>query len=252
MATELQYLAQATCVISFAPDREIRYKVAEIERAFQSVVGGQATGTNVADTAPPTIPRFTMQSGPKQLSISQVSAQLDLDFSSQRKPFESLAPTIRKNLSHFWSGVGAFKSRTEIRDMGLIFTINIPSKLNMGELSAEISKRYIRAPMAGEVVSTSIQVGVLDADKQAFINVTLGAYELRQGRVDKPVPSGAGRITIDLDSLPITETGIEVKFDVNSKPMARKSGELPADLDERLFQRIEGLLNDRYKEFLTW
>lgn len=252
MATELQYLAQATCVISFAPDREIRYKVADIERAFQSVVGGQATGTNVADTAPPPIPRFTMQSGPKQLSISQVSAQLDLDFSGQKKTFESLSPTVKKNISNFWSGLCAFKGRTEIRDMGLILTINIPSKLAMSELSAEIFKRYIRTPMLGEeVVATSLQVGFLDNDKQAFINVTLGAYEMRQGRIDNPVPAG-GTLTIELETLPITERGIEAKFDVNSKPMTLKNGELPIDLGDQLFQRIEGLLNDRYKEFLTW
>jgi hypothetical protein len=252
MSTELQYLAQATCVISFAPDREIRYKVADIERAFQSVVGGQATGTNVADTAPPSIPRFTMQGGPKQLSISQVSAQLDLDFSGQKKSFESLSPTIKKNINNFWLGVCAFKSRTEIRDMGLIVTINIPSKLTMSQLSAEICNRYIRAPMQGDVVSTSLQVGLLDTDKRAFINITLGAYEMRQGRIDKPVPTGGGSLTIEMESLPIIECGIEAKFDVNSKPMAQKNAELPIDLDDQLFKRVEDLLNDRYKEFLTW
>lgn len=251
MATEQQYLANATCVISFSMDRQIRYRVADIERAFQSVLGGQATGTNVADTAPPAIPRFTMQSGPKQLSISQVTAQLDLDFFSQKKSFESLSATIKKNFSNFWQGFCQVKNLTDIRDMGMIFTINTPDKRSTNELSAEVFKRYVRAPLLGDVASTSLQLGFLDTDKQAFINVAVGSYEIREGLINNPDPRG-GPMTIEINELPVSEHGIETKLDVNSKPMTLKDGQLPRDLDDQLFRRLNGLVTERCKDFLSW
>lgn len=251
MASDRQYVANATCVISFAIDRQIRYRIAEIERAFQSVLGGQATGTNVVDSAPPAIPRFTMQSGPKQVSISQVTAQLDLDFYSQKKSFEALLPTIKKNFSNFWHGVCEFKNCSEIRDMGMVLTFSNPDKRSVSQLSAEVFDRYIKAPILGDVASTSFQIGFLDTDKQAFINVAVGPYEMREGLVTNPDPRG-GPLTVELDRLPISEHGIEIKLDVNSKPMTLDGGELPKDLDQQLFDRLNRLVNTRCKNYLVW
>jgi hypothetical protein len=249
-----QYLTSATCAITFAVDRQIRYRVADIERAFQNVLGGQATGTNVADNAAPPIPRFTMQSGPKQLSVSQINAQLDLDFFNQKKSFETLSATVKKNFSNFWHGVCQFKNLVEIRDMGLILVFNTPDMRSSDELNSMICERYIRAPSLGQVASSAFQLGFLDSDKQAFINVAVGAYEVREGTVNQPDLKGSsgGAVTIMLDDLPVTERGIETKLDANSKPMERKNGELPVNLDEQLFQRLNGLVTDRFKEFLVW
>ena len=249
-----QYLTSATCVINFAVDRQIRYRVADIERAFQDVLGGQATGTNVADNAAPSIPRFTMQSGPKQLSVSQINVQLDLDFFNQKKSFESLSATVKKNFSNVWHGVRQFKSLVEIRDMGLILVFNTPDKRSMAELSSLIFERYFRVPTLGEVASSGFQLGFLDSDKQAFINVAVGAYEIRAGMVNTPDAKGGsgGSVNVMLDDLPIIEHGIETKLDVNSRPIERKGGELPGNLDEQLFQRLNGLVSDRFKDFLSW
>lgn len=251
MASDKQYLANATCVISFALDKQIRYRVSDIEQAFQGVLGGQATSTNVADAAPPALPRFTMQSGPKQLSISQISIQLDLDFFSQKKPYLSLASIIKKNFDNLWSGLCQFKSLTEVRDMGMILTINTPDKRSAGEISNEVFCRYLKAPLLGEVASTSFQLGFLDTDKQVFINTSVGTYEIREGLVTNPDPRG-GPINVAIEDLPITEHGIETKIDVNSKPMKLENGALPADLSNQLFQRLDGLLKDRCLEFLTF
>jgi hypothetical protein len=251
MANDRQYVTNATCVISFAIDRQIRYRTAEIERAFQSVLGGQATGTNVIDSAPPAIPRFTMQSGPKQVSVSQVTAQLDLDFFSQKKNFDALSPTIKKNFSNFWRGVCEFKSCTEIRDMGMVLTFSSPDKKPVDQLSSEVFDRYLKAPLLGDVASTSFQIGFLDTDKQAFINVAVGSYEMREGLISNPDPRG-GPITVELDQLPISEHGIEIKIDVNSKPMTLDDGKLPKNLDQLLFDRLNNLVNTRCEEYLAW
>ena len=99
------YLASATCVATFNIDKQIRYRVADIENAFRSTVVSQAVGTNVADNAPPNIPRFTLQSGQKVISVSQVQCQMDMNFAEQRKTFDQVGAVVRKNFAGFWAGV---------------------------------------------------------------------------------------------------------------------------------------------------
>jgi hypothetical protein len=244
------YVAQATFVANFDQDSGIRYRVAEIESAFRSVCVAQAVSTNVPDSAPGAIPRFTIQSGPKTVSVSQVSAQLDLDFSEQRKSLKNTFDIIEKNVSAFWSGMLSLKRVSEVRHGGLVLTVNFPSQLSREEICATILDRYAKVPTRGQPATAAIQFGYLDTELHLFNNVSLAQYEIRQGLVQGPV--GARQLEIDVSSIPVREQGFETKVDINSRPMTTANLSTPSDLGEILLRNMKACLFDWGTEFFSW
>jgi hypothetical protein len=244
------YLANAVCVISYKLDQNLRFKIKEIEQSFSSVILSQAIGTNVLDSAPPPIPRFTLQSGQKQITISQVSAQLELNFRDRNKSSDDALRIIQKNFQNFWRGILTFKSTNELIQMGMVVTLNRPLELSQGEISQKLFDRFIKLPAIGEVASTSFQVGFLDQSNQIFFNISAATYEMRSATVIGK--AGNPNISIDIESLPIEETGIELKLDVNSRPMVKAQVEVTKDLGDMLFKRLSNLTAEHGKSFLEW
>ena len=246
-----QYIGQATFVASFSVDRSIRYKVADIERAFQGVFTAQAVSTNVPDTGPPTIPRFTMQSGPKQISVSQVTVQLDLNFDEQRKSISNTFTIIEKNFASFWSGVCQLKKVEEIKNAGLVLTFNTPSPLTREEICARILERYAKVPARGTPATASIHFGYRDDVANLYNNVWLQHYEVRSGTFTAENPGGT-TIMMDITSLPVREQGYETKVDINSRPMEAAQVVTPMDLGEVLLGSMKAFTTGWGEEFLTW
>jgi hypothetical protein len=251
VTSQARYIAHATCAISYALDNQIRIRVGDVEQAFQPVINSQANGTNVADSAPPTIPRFTLQSGPKQIAVSQVSAQLDLDFTSDGKSGVATFEVVKRNFLHFWEGVCRLKSLAELREVGIVLTFHIPKTASQADLAKLIFDRYMRLTPLGAVASTGFTIGFLDTEKQIFFNISLESYELRQGVITGDL-SNRQNISVDVSTLPVKESGIEVKFDVNSRPMLTAGTPIAKDLGGRLFAELEALALTGGAEFLSW
>lgn len=246
-----QYIGQATFVAAFPVDRTIRYKVAEIERSFQAVFTAQAVSTNVPDTGPPPIPRFTMQSGPKQISVSQVTVQLDLNFSEQRKSISNTFTIIEKNFASFWAGVCQLKKVEEIKNAGLVLTINTPSHHTREEICARILERYAKVPTRGTPANASIQFGFRDDTAHLYNNVSLQHYEVRSGTIMASNP-GATTLTVDLASLPVREQGYETKVDINSRPMEDAQVISTINLGDLLLGSVKDFTTGWGEEFFTW
>ncbi|MBK5205789.1 MAG: hypothetical protein JJD98_10380 [Polaromonas sp.] len=251
MVAAQQYIGQATFVASFAVDRLIRYKVEEIERAFQGVFTAQAVSTNVPDTGPSSIPRFTLQSGPKQISVSQVTAQLDLNFNEQRKSISNTFLIIEKNFGAFWNGVCQLKKLDEIKNAGLVLTINTPSQQTREEICARILERYAKIPIRGTPANASIQFGFLDEAAHLFNNVSLQHYEVRSGTFTSEKP-GTTAIEIDIQTIPVREQGYETKVDINSRPMEAAKVGTTINLGEVLLGSVKTFITGWGEEFFAW
>ena len=246
-----KYLGRATFVASFPVDRSIRYKVEDIERSFQAVFTAQAVSTNVPDTGPSSIPRFTMQSGPKQISVSQVTVQLDLNFEDQRKSISNTLTIIEKNFASFWAGVCQLKKVEEIKNAGMVLTINTPSQQTREEICAKILERYAKVPRRGTPASASIQFGFKDEAELLFNNVSVQHYEVRAGRVPN-APPGETSISIEISSLPMQEQGYEAKFDINSRPMEAAQVVSTINLGNVLMESVKAFTTGWGEEFFTW
>lgn len=245
------YLASATCVATFNIDKQIRYRVADIENAFRSTVVSQAVGTNVADNAPPNIPRFTMQSGQKVISVSQIQCQMDMNFAEQRKTFDQVGAVVRKNFAGFWAGVRKLKSLEEVRDVGLVLSFNVSSKKPIPELSEELYSRYLNIPSLGNVASVGFQTGFTSLDGNIFINLSVGTYEVREAHLENSMHDG-GQIFLALDQMRVSESGVEVKWDVNSKPLVSQGEVTPENIDDVLFESLNQMLKEHNGDFFSW
>lgn len=251
MVATQPYVAQATFVVSFAVDRSIRYKVAEIERAFQGVFTAQAVSTNVPDTGPISIPRFTMQSGPKQISVSQITAQLDLDFHEQRKSILNTFSIVEKNVLSFWRGICQLKELGEIKNAGLVLTISTPSQQTREEICAQILERYAKVPVKGMPANASIQFGFLDDASHLYNNISLQHYEVRAGTFIASNPGNTNNL-VDVSALPLQEQGYETKLDINSRPMEAAQVRTTTDLGEVLLGNVKVFLTGWGQEFIAW
>lgn len=252
MAQKNQYIANATFVATYAADRQIRFRLADVEKAFLQLVSGQASSTNVTDDAPPNIPRFTMQSGPKRIAISQVTAQLDLDFSEQHKSILNTLEIIKKNVRDFWTGVKELKGLENIKHVGLVVAINTPSEKNRNEICESILTRYTKFPKYGQFEDAAIRFGFLDDSECFYDNVAIGYYEVRSGTFQANIQPNSGPIEIDMDKLPILEVGYETKIDVNSRPMSARGDSPTKDVDDKILQNLIGFINSDGSEFLNW
>lgn len=250
MAVQQAYISQTTFLAQFEADTSIRFKLGEIERAFQSVCPAQGVSTNVPDTAPKTIPRFTLQSGPKAINVSQVTAQLDMDFSEQKKSLNNTFDILQKNVEMFWTGVKSFKKITELQHAGLVLTIASPSRLEKTEICATILSKYAKVPNRGAPATATIQFGYLDAVHHLFNNIVISDYEIRAGSIQ--MTPTAGRLEIDARSLPLQEQGFETKLDFNSRPMAEIGLPTPPDLAGLLVQQVRDCVFEWGAEFIQW
>lgn len=249
MAFTNQYVATAIMVATFKTDRQIRYKVREIEAAFNGVLAGQAANTNVADTAPSSIPRLTLLSGPKQISVSQNSVQLDMNFMEQGKSIANTLPIVKKNFLSFWDGICSLKAFVDIREVGMVLSVYTPRKLSAAELGLVIFEKYSKASPIGDVASASLQFGFLDIKKQIFQNISVGHYESRGGFISG---EPGKTIELDIDDLKVVESGFETKLDVNTKPLKAAGVLYTKELGTSLFVSLSELAETRAKEFLDW
>ena len=247
--TAQPYISRTTFLVQFEVDTSIRFKLGEIERAFQSVCQTQGVSTNVPDSAPAAIPRITLQSGPKSIAVSQVTTQLDMDFSEQRKSVRNTFDILQKNVELFWTGVMSFKSTAEIGHAGLVVTVASPSQLPKGKICASILDRYAKIPNRGESAQASIQFGYLDAEHHMFNNVAISNYEMRSGAIEM---GSAKRLQIDVSSLPLKEEGVEIKFDFNSRPMGMSQVTTPPDLAQLLIRSMQDCVFGWSSDFIKW
>lgn len=236
-------------IATFSRNSEIRYRVKEIESAFNAVVPGQAASTNVGDAAPPHFPRFTIQSGTKRINISQINAQLDLDFSDKAFTPTAGLPIAGKNLAKFWEGIFSLIEVKEIQELGIIYTLNVPSRLKATLNGKQIKERYLKMPDWGDVASAAINIGYLNPESNLFNNLNIGLYEQRsfkvEGRIGIPV-------FLDVSKAPLEESGFEIRFDVNSKPIRQSGGEHLRDTGFQMLNEIEEMVTNRGSEFLAW
>lgn len=212
------YISQAIYVASHELDKRIRYKQEQAEAAFGSFISAQSQQTNLPDDFDPAQARIFFQSGPKQMIISQIASQLSMGFDSSEKGVDSQLETVIKNVKEAQKKIEQFKEKDQLRENALVITLSFPSTSSRAELSDFMFSRFVKMPKFGEVASSSVKIGYLLIDGH-FLNIEADVYEKRGG----PIQLTLGA-QIDLMSLPITEIGISVKIDINSRPRAAVPG----------------------------
>lgn len=210
------YIAQVICVAKHVPDRKVRFRTADVEDAFKSIVNAQPTFTNVDDNLPANVPRFLIAQGHKQILITQESVQLTLNFGTTDEGLQQTFEVVARNLAKFWVGVQKFVAASNMRDTGALLTINYPSKAPREQLAQYLSTRFYHGKSYGTVATFDLKLG-FNFEGRLFKNFGVNIYEMREGLIVgnalNPQPA-----MLDVSKFKITEQGYALFVDVNNRP----------------------------------
>lgn len=236
---ETRYISRALFVGSYPLDGQLRLRPADVETAFRPLLDTQVQATNVPDALDPSLPRFVMQSGHNQLTVSQIAAQLAISLSDPKLPLDTALAEISRFAEVFEQCLSTFKG-SNVGQRAIIAFLQYPSDAPKDDLSLYLLRRCIKVAPLGDVASASVNLG-FRTPQNLFLNIGLSVYQLRKQEL-ATLPTGQP-LQIDIESLPLVEQGIEEKIDVNNKP--RLAAGQP--LAETTFSELVGLLSEHIR-----
>lgn len=214
-------IAQAVFVIGYARDATIRTRQFEIEKAMTPLIGGPSVNTNLPDDSNPHAPRVTLSHGAVTVHFSQMAAQITINVdNTDNKSLEVIRDSISKRINMFQSCLDKIIPHEQQRERGLVLTVQYPVDLNKvtdDVVFEYIQSKFLRITPLGTAASAGFNVGYKTADN-FFITLNVGQYKMATAEV--PITQSVS--WFDIAALPVVESGIELKIDVNSRPWVDK------------------------------
>lgn len=211
----LPYVGQASYLLNFKkPIVKIRFDQAAAEEAFEEIVGVSSQQTNIPDNFDPNMARIVFSGTRKSIAISQVSCQLNFNFTTAEMPFDKQLEIIRNNVSNFHSKVSKFKPMDDFGQCAIIIGINFPSVGDDNNHSEYLFEKLLKVNRIGEVANTQVNIGYKIDD--LFYNVGISSYETLQFEV-KPSDENSNMFH-DPSAMKVAEEGVSVRLDINNRP----------------------------------
>jgi hypothetical protein len=232
---EKKSITQALFVIGFERDFSIRTRQFDIENVLQPLVKSPSINTNLPDDFNPTAPRVTL--GREQVSVhfSQIAAQLTINVDNTNgKPLEVIQDSIIKRVNLFQNCVDKIIPREQQRERGLVLTVKYPvdsTKFNDEAVFKYIQSRFLRVTPLGAPASAGFNVGYKTEDN-FFATLSVADYKM----VSSEIPAMSTSQWLDFYTLPVIESGIELKIDINSRPMVGNIDQ-PVDVTSSILKK---------------
>jgi hypothetical protein len=250
--TSPPYLGQVFVVVDHDRDDQVRYKLAEAEKAFSSVVKGEFRATNVPSDAPPEIPRFELREGKRHLLVAQSRLQLGMSFDIAVDPDRSYE-IARKYAKKFLEAANGFRSLGPQATMGFVLHINQPSARPKSEVASFVAKQLYKGASVGSLESIDIRLG-FKSQNGLYRNFSFNSYEVRQ--FDVPLElRNKNFVEINVEQIPIAEQGLASVLDINNKARAaiQEATSQVSYLEsvEQLLQGMDEMFSDQRHKILN-
>jgi len=209
---------QVLFVIGYTRDSTIRTKQFDIEKALLPLIDGQSINTNLPDDFNAQAARVSLSRGRLSVHFSQVTAQLKIDIDNTNgKSIEVIRDSIAKKINLFQTCVDKIIPHEQQRERGLVLSAlySIDSTKYSDEAIFEyIQSNFFKVSPLGKPASAQFNIGYKTNDN-FFITLSVMQYKIAGGEI----PAISDRQSFDLMSLPVIDSGIELKIDVNSRPL---------------------------------
>jgi hypothetical protein len=207
--TEQPRLASIALVRRF-PAEDIRRTQFLFEDEFKSLIGGETAAVNIP-SAPPEAPRFMMTDGKRTLVVSNVSAQLSLDFGGTLPPKMTLpsaldraARTMDDSLERIFA-----KQKTYYSGIVIVWTA---TQMDLNSLSEALVEWTMKSHFAPHLNNFGVTIGV---ERKGFNrSIEISQYKAFQ----RLAQSNQTSIHVDADFEPAQDQGLQIKIDVNTRP----------------------------------
>lgn len=244
------YVGQVFAVVDHEPDERVRYRLAEAEDAFKHVAKGEFRSTNVKSDAPPEVPRFELKDGKKHLLIAQSRMQLGLTFDISMDA-DKAYDVARKLAQSFFEAAAVFRKLDTHTVVGLVVHVNQPSDAPREVLAEAVANQLYKGPAVGKMASFEMRIG-FETDDGILKVIALNPYELRKIEF-KPEFGAKNFIDINMDKVPISETGLSWVLDVNNKSLAANpsSGQSCEATMQKILNEMDELYAKERHRFLN-
>lgn len=189
-----------------------------------SAMGGQVSQLSVPANAPPEFPRILISTEFSQLKFSLTRMEAVLA-PAQFENTKTTLKTILKKLEDLKAHLLAVyeEGSLELDFVGVILPIKFSQPLLSSEIHSLLVQKLTRGSNSAELLPVNISwnFGFLSEGKEAFLNYGVSVYEVKEFTFPTNVAPQES-ITIDLNSFPSKEVGVEVKFDINNRPKIKK------------------------------
>lgn len=228
-------------IIEFELDQQIILSLGPQLKELQKILNGRLTILNTPPFAPPPAPRALIKSADTLLTIS-----LDR--------FEISTTPLQHIMNNYESCVKFVKSRIEsinnilriedlkYKSLGAISNIQYPSAIQdipAIEIMKPIFDRLLNIQRnERDLASFQLLFGFME--NNLCINYNISGYEMRNIQINATPQHDQKFITIDTTNIPLSESGIGVKIDINNT--RRKDNKSP-------FEDANLILNESVNQY---
>jgi hypothetical protein len=228
-------IIQVLFIVNYVRDLAIRTKQFDIEKVLVPLITTPSFNTNLPDDFNPQAPRVIFQQNHMSIHFSQLAAQFTIDIDhTNDMSLEIIQEKIAKEINWFQNCVNKIVPHKQQRERGLVLTMSYPidSALFSDEIIFDyIQSHFFKIHPFGKPAGAQFNVGYRTEDN-FFITLTVAQYQIIAGKMPNlPVDQW-----IDMTTLPIKESGIELKIDVNSRPLLNTATQ-PLDITEVLLKK---------------
>ncbi|SJM91152.1 hypothetical protein CRENPOLYSF2_2080003 [Crenothrix polyspora] len=241
-------ISQVLFVIGYMRDSAIRTKQFDIEKALTPLIVGSSVNTNLPDDFNPQAPRVTLRQGRLSVHFSQLTAQLTIDIDNTNgKSLDVIRDSIAKKINLFQDCVDKIIPHEQQRERGLVLTMLYPidsTQFSDEDVFNHIQSNFFKISPLGEPASAQLNVGY-KTDDNFFITLSVAQYKMAAGEV----PTMSVAEWFDITKLPVIESGIELKIDVNSRPLVDIADQ-PADVTSVILKKTFDFVMDEADKFM--
>lgn len=239
-------ISQVLFVIGYMRDSTIRIKQFDIEKALLPLLVGSSVNTNLPDDFNPQLPRVTLRQGKLSVHFSQLTAQLTIDIDNTNgKSLDVMRDSIAKKINLFQSCVDEIIPHERQRERGLVLTMLCPvDSTQFSNVFTHIQSNFFKISPLGEPASAQFNVGYKTNDN-FFLTLAVAQYQIAAG----DIAAISAAQYVDINTLPVVESGIELKIDVNSRPLVDMTDQ-PTDVTKVILKKAFDFVINEADKFI--
>lgn len=181
------------------------------EDEFSKLIGRPAQPLPTLN-APGNQPRFIITDGKRTLAVSNVSAQLTLDFGKSLPSGQSMAGVLKRPAAEMDAALDKIFAHQK-RAYSAIIVVWVAPNPNLERLAQELAGVLIKPTFSETITTASIVLGLQAGEFNRTVEVSQYKTWLRMAAL------GAPFLAVDQDFDPPDDLGLQIKLDVNNKQL---------------------------------
>lgn len=222
-------------------EQPVRSLAFEFERRFRPYISADVNVATVAPNAPPNQVRFQMSDGKRTLAVSEISAQLTMDFGTSVTPKFSLLKALEKPTQMMRDADQLFDPSKRFYRAVLIQAA-LPYAGPSEELADKLAALMFKTVPTGSISSSEYSIAVKDGEINK--NANFSQYNLFDMMIQMQI--GPQIVGFDPDFTTPSETGLQYKIDVNNKAGINDAAR--TDYDKLLSEAVEFFNEDIFRK----